>query len=90
MDLLNLMWELVPNKKEEVRTRGMRFFANVNYRRASNVKALGKRIAAFFLVYRYFGYRYLPSLWLVFSSTALYRGLRRVKRRVLGWPEWAG
>lgn len=88
LDLLELMHGLVQDKKDEIRARGMRFFASVNYSRASSIKAPGKRIAAYFLVFRMFGYRYLPPIRMVFGSTALYRGLRRVKRKILGLPAW--
>lgn len=87
-ELLDLLCELVPEKQVEVRSRGMQFFANVNYSRASDVRALGERLKAYLIVYRLFGRRYFPSLGMIFHSTAIYRGLRQVKRRILGLPAW--
>jgi glycosyltransferase involved in cell wall biosynthesis len=87
LDLLNLMCELAPQKAGEIRQRGMRFFARINYSRASHVGPLGKRISAIVLVFRHFGYRYLPPWRMLLASTALYRGLRRIKRRLRGQPE---
>ncbi len=89
LDLLGLLCKLAPEKQTELRERGMRFFANVNYSRASDILVLSKRIQGYALVYRFFGRRYLPPMRMVFSSTALYRVLRRMKRKLLGLPKWA-
>jgi len=88
LELLDLLCELTPEKQAEVRSRGMQFFANVNYSRASAVRAPGKRLRAYLIVYRLFGGRYFPSVRMVFHSTAIYRGLRQIKRRILGLPAW--
>jgi glycosyltransferase involved in cell wall biosynthesis len=87
-ELLDLFCELAPEKQAEIRRQGMRFFANVNYSRASDVRALDERLKAYLTVYRLFGGQYFPSAEMVFRSTAIYRGLRKVKRRVLGLPAW--
>lgn len=89
LELLERMCALAGGDAE-VRHRGTRFFAHVNYGRASRVRPLHQRLAAFWLVYRFFGSRHPPPWRLVASTTAVYRGLRRVKRRVRGMPEWAG
>lgn len=88
LDLMNLLCELAPDRQAELRRHGLRFFANVNYNRASDVRALSERLKAYLIVYRLFGRRYFPSARTVFHSTALYRGLRQVKRRILGLPAW--
>ena len=88
LDLLKILCELAPEKRDEVRDRGLRFFANVNFSRASDVRAPGKRLKAYMIVYRMFGHSYLPSMRMVFASTSLYRGLRHLKRRLLGLPRW--
>ena len=88
VDLLELMCELAPEKAAAIREQGERYFAKVNYSRASDVRSLWGRIRAFLLVYRFFGYRYRPSLGMLFRTTALYRGLRSIKRRMLGLPPW--
>jgi len=87
-ELLDLLCELTPEKHSEVRRQGMRFFANVNYSRASDVRAPGERLKAYLIVYRLFGRQYLPSMGMIFHSTAIYRGLRQIKRRILGLPAW--
>jgi glycosyltransferase involved in cell wall biosynthesis len=88
LELLDILCELTPDKRDEVRERGMRFFANVNFNRASDVRALNKRLKAYWIVYRMFGRHYLPRVGTVFRSTALYRILRHVKRKMLGLPAW--
>jgi glycosyltransferase involved in cell wall biosynthesis len=86
LDLLQLMCDLAPERKEEVRKRGMLFFAGVNYSRASHVTPLSKRFSTVLFVFRRFGYRHLPPWRLFLGNTALYRGLRSAKRRLLGLP----
>lgn len=88
LELLDILCELAPDKRDEVRGRGLRFFAHVNYNRASDVRALSGRLKAYWIVYRQFEGRYLPPAGLVFRSTALYRGLRHLKRKILGLPAW--
>ena len=88
LDLLDLMCKLSPDKQVEILERGMKFFANVNFSRASEVRAPGERLKAYMIVYRLFNRRYLPPVGMVFHSTALYRGLRRIKRKMLGMPAW--
>lgn len=88
LELLDLMCELAPDKQAELRKQGGEFFANVNFNRATDIRSPLKRAEALLLVYRLFGRRYLPSWRLLFQSTALYRVLRDVKRKVLGQPAW--
>ena len=88
LDLLDLICELAPQQSAELRDKGMRFFANVNYKRATDIRAPLARLSAYALVYRTFGQRYLPAARMVLSGTALYRGLRQAKRRMLGLPAW--
>jgi glycosyltransferase involved in cell wall biosynthesis len=88
LDLLNLLCELAPENADELREKGIRFFANVNYSRASDIRAPGKRLLAYALVYRLFNRHYLPPMRMMFASTSLYRGLRHLKRKLLGLPAW--
>jgi glycosyltransferase involved in cell wall biosynthesis len=88
LELLDLLCELAQEKQIEVRRQGMQFFANINFNRASDVRALDKRLKAYLIVYRLFGRRYFPSVRTIFHSTSIYRGLRQVKRRILGLPAW--
>lgn len=87
-DLLDLICELAPDRRAELREKGSRFLAQSNYRRASRIPALPDRLAAYRLVYRFFGGRYWPAGRTIFGNLALYRGLRDVKRRMLGLPAW--
>lgn len=88
LDLLELICELAPDQAGQLREKGMRFFANVNYKRATDIRSPLARLSAYALVYRTFGHRHLPAVRMVLSGTALYRGLRQAKRRVLGLPAW--
>jgi len=87
-ELLDLLCELAPDKQSELREQGMQFFANVNYNRASGVRGPVKRLKAYLSVYRQFGRRYYPSVRSIIHSTAIYRSLRQVKRKILGLPTW--
>jgi glycosyltransferase involved in cell wall biosynthesis len=88
LELLDILCGLASDKRDEVRDRGLRFFASVNFNRASDIRALNKRLKAYWIVYRMFGRRYLPRVGTVFRSTALYRILRHIKRKMLGLPAW--
>jgi hypothetical protein len=80
--------ELAPDKQAEVRDRGLKFFAIVNYSRASDVRAPVERLKAYMIVYRQFNRQYFPPVGMLFHSTALYRGLRHIKRKMVGMPAW--
>jgi glycosyltransferase involved in cell wall biosynthesis len=82
--LLGLMCELVPDRREEIRGKSLRYLCGQNYgrvrRRASN------RLYAYLLVYRMFGYRYSPlrpvlSRFLARSGRFLKGGLTGAARR---------
>lgn len=89
LDLLERMCALVPeDRKRAVRERGLRFFAGVNYLRASRTTGLRRRAEAFATVYAFFGYRFPPSPRILVQGTRFHAELRRVKRRVLRQPEW--
>ncbi len=88
LDLLALICELAPERAPELREKGLKFFANSNYKRASGIPSPIRRLAAYSLVYRMFGRRHLPQWRTVVSSTAAYRSLRQIKRRILGRPAW--
>lgn len=88
-DLLALMENAVPDKREVIRKTGEPFFAAICYSRAGMIRSPMERAGAYRRVYRYFGRRYLPRLRTVLVGTALYRGLRALKRRLKGQPGWA-
>lgn len=88
LDLLDLVCTLTTERRDELRENGARFFAKSNYRRASRIRDRADRWAAYRLVYRLFGGRYWPSARTVCSNWAVYRGLRRTKRRLLRLPAW--
>ena len=60
LELLDLLCQLAPGRSTEVRERGLQFFVDVNYSRASDVHALTERLKAYQIVYRFFGRRRLP------------------------------
>lgn len=93
LDLLRLMTSLTskqakPETVTLVHDRGMRFFARICYNRAAAIRSPWARVRAYFMVYRLFEGRCLPSARLVFASTAIYRKLRAVKRWMKGQPTW--
>ncbi len=88
--LLDTMCNLASvENRNLIRKEGMKFFSQINYRRATQVKSLAGQLAAYFTVFRKFGYRHLPapghilsSLYYFLHGTFLYRGLRAAKRRL--------
>jgi glycosyltransferase involved in cell wall biosynthesis len=84
LELLDLLCELSPSKAQELRARGEPFFARINYRRATDIGPLSKRLRAYTLVYTFFGRRYLPPARMVFESTSAYSVLRSLKQALLG------
>jgi hypothetical protein len=87
LDLLQLMCDLAPRRKEEIRKAGTRFLARANYGRATRAASPAARLLALMKVMRYFRYRELPSLKTIariFAGTPLYTGARIIKRSVSG------
>lgn len=89
MDLLNLMCEVAPQQQALIRAKGAAFFAAICYSRASAIRSPRERLRAYNAVYRRFDGRYMPTVRTVLRSTALYRQLRYIKRRLKGQPVWA-
>ena len=84
LDLLSLMCELVPEKKDEIFKAGFRFFSRANYRKAAAASSPFKRFIALLTVLRYFRFRHLPSrgnLLAILYGTRLYEALRFLNRR---------
>jgi glycosyltransferase involved in cell wall biosynthesis len=89
MDLLKLICDLSTHSRSELNMAGEAFLLNSNYSRASKIRSLTARIEAYIYVYRAFGGKRLPSVRMVIHSTAVYRLLRQIKRKVLGKQAWA-
>ena len=58
--LLELMCELAPERAGEIRARGLRYFSGNNYNRVTRLAGFLNRMHAYWVVYRYFGYRISP------------------------------
>jgi hypothetical protein len=83
LDLLNLMRELAPEKKDELSKEGLRFFSRANYRRARMANSPSDRLIASMRVLMYFKFRQWPSLkhiLAILHGTRLYAFARQVKR----------
>jgi hypothetical protein len=79
--LLDLMCQLVPERRDLIRRKGLRFLCDQNYRRASRV--VTNTLYAYFLVFSAFGYRHSPLSFL------LPRYLARIRRYMRGGFEAA-
>lgn len=88
-DLLSLIESVSAPKSEHVRVAGSRFFSEICFSRAGMIRHPGERLKAYVMVYRHFNRRHLPPARMVLSSTAIYRKLRNIKRRLKGQPSWA-
>lgn len=89
LELLDLIVDSSPTNKEMIRARGVQFFARICYSRASAIQSPLARLRAYATVYQKFGRRCLPPWQMVLGSTALYRRMRALKRRLKGQPIWA-
>jgi glycosyltransferase involved in cell wall biosynthesis len=63
--LLELMCELAPERADEIRERALRYFTGNNYNRVTRLDGFLNRLQAYWLVYRYFGYRISPLQFVV-------------------------
>lgn len=88
LELLQVICQIAPERRDVLHERGNKFFAMICYSRANAVRSPLDRARAYATVYRLFGRRYMPPMRLALSGTALYRSLRQVKRRVLNRPAW--
>lgn len=89
LDLLALIENAVPQRKEEIARRGEKFFAAVCYSRAATVQPGWQRLRAYETVYHRFGRRHYPPLRTLLQGTTTYRWLRSIKRYLKGQPQWA-
>jgi glycosyltransferase involved in cell wall biosynthesis len=60
LELLDVMCHLASENKAIVRSEGMRFFSNLNYRRAKAVQSPGERFIAYMTVLSQFNYKHFP------------------------------
>lgn len=74
--VLDLMCAAAPERAEQIRSRGLRYFTGNNYNRASRLDGFANRVQAFWVVYRYFGFRKSPL------SFIAYRNFRRWRTRL--------
>lgn len=58
--LLDRICVLIPEDAASLKTEGARFFASLSYKRAKVVKSPLKRLFAYLMVYKTFGFKYLP------------------------------
>jgi glycosyltransferase involved in cell wall biosynthesis len=82
-ELLDLLCDLAPQEKSEIRRAGLRFFSGANYRRARMAGRPLARISASIRVLRHFRCRHLPSIRhvaAIFEGTRLHEWARFMKR----------
>lgn len=83
--LLDLICELLPAEEGSLRDAGVAYFANLNYRRAAEVRSPLARLAGYGTVFKKFGYRVPPSrerLYALVDDTAMFATARHVKRTI--------
>lgn len=83
--LLDIMCDLVPEKKEQVRYKGARFLSKKNYNMATAIESPVQRWLTYFMVYRKFSYQYSPLELLISRNRrmrSLKRNMRSLKRKV--------
>ena len=72
--LLDVMCDAAPERADELRSIGMRYFASNNYSRAARIARVIPRLQAYWTVYRYFGYRLSPLRFVAYRH---FQNLRR-------------
>ena len=81
--LLDLMCNVLREEKALVRTEGLLFFAELNYRRAANVGSALQRLMAYLIVLRAFNYRYIPPPVRDYCHrSSIYQRLLLIRRRL--------
>lgn len=88
IDLLELMCLLVGDKSETVRRAGMRFFADINYSRATPIRSPVERLKAHIKVFKTF--RRMPSVRMIVSSFPIYRRVRQVQSKDVETSDMGG
>lgn len=80
LELLDLLCELAHDKRPQIRRRGMKFFAWVNYHRARAIRSPFKRVGLYYMIFKRFNYQYTPIRFLI-CNNPVYRKGRSVLRR---------
>ncbi len=80
IDLLNLMCELTPEKKQLIRDAGMEYFAKNNYNIASQIKSPLKRSITYLIIFKMFEYLYIPPSSGKFYSKTFNFPLRFIRK----------
>lgn len=81
LELLEVLCQLVQNKKDLVRRNGMKFFSWINYNRTSAVPSAFERLRLYRMVFKLFDYQYSPLRFFVCRSQ-LYRKINSLTRRI--------
>lgn len=82
--LLDLMCKLASEKRDQVRSRGIRFFSRINYNRASAVRSPAGRFVAYLTVFKDLGYKYPPPIRHFLYIWPFYYPLRSVVHKLKG------
>ncbi|MGH9460611.1 MAG: glycosyltransferase, partial [Vicinamibacteria bacterium] len=78
--LLDVMCQLAPDRQAEIRNKGLRYLCDQNYGRVR--RRTGKRLYAYLVVYRMFGYRRSPLR--SFFLGQVFRSRRYLERKLHG------
>ena len=80
--LLDMICDLVQEKRDMVRSEGLRFFTMINYNRTGTIRAPLRRFAMYWVVFKVFDYRYSPIHF--FIDRYILPPVERVKDYVKG------
>ena len=80
LELLDVLCQLVTNKKQLIRRSGMKFFSWINYNRAHAVQSVRERIRLYAVVFRMFEYHYSPITFLLYRGLDYCRVLSLIRR----------
>jgi len=81
--LLDIICGLLPSNQQEIRKKGLRFFAHLNYNRARAVRKQPDKFVAYLNVYKKFDYSLLPpALNSLLKRSMVPRAVRFIKKTV--------
>lgn len=83
--LLDLLCELAPEQRCELRRQGSRFLCALNYNRVARLPRIRERLRFYLYVYRRFGFCYSPLLYRFPRLREMQKKLRRGLGKALRW-----
>lgn len=86
LELLDLLCELTHDKQPQIRRKGLKFFAWVNYHRARDIRSPFERMVLYYMIFKRFNYQYSPIRFFI-CRNPYFRKIRRLRNKVKLWGD---